>query len=202
MLTPLQAAAAAAVMMPRMPTPSAAPLVPPNPFHVPTASAHNPWAHSPPGQGFGAPPSLSPTGPMSPMSLNLNPLKPGSNPNLGAAGFMAAQAAELLGSPVAALGAVGAFGGPLMGFDSVHSSSSNNVVFGAASGLMGGGNAGGMLSPEDSYLAEAAQYAHDGLDVPGTAQVRTLVCTGALHLVFAAGSECCFRACSGLALAL
>lgn len=165
-LSPLssQAAAAAAVMMPRMATPTS-PLAQPNPFQAPTTTTHNPWAHSPPGQGFTMPQPLSPISPMA--------LHPGSNPDLGAAGLLAMGAqAELLGSPVAALGAAGAFGGPLMGFDSVHSSTSNNVVMsGSGFALVGGPSAGGMLSPENSYLAEAAQYAHDGLDVPGTAQV-------------------------------
>jgi hypothetical protein len=114
-------------------------------------------------------------------------LHPGSNPDLGAAGFLAMGAqGELLGSPVAALGAAGAFGGPLMGFDSVHSSSSNNVVMsGTGFGLMGGPTARGMLSPENSFLAEAAQYAHDGLDVPGTAQVSLMAC--------ASGSQAALR---------
>jgi hypothetical protein len=65
-----------------------------------------------------------------------------------------------------------------MGFDSVHSSSSsNNLVSGGPAGayalMAGPAAAGGLLSPESSYLADytAAQYAHDGLDIPGTAQV-------------------------------
>jgi hypothetical protein len=112
-------------------------------------------------------PPLSPTGHLSPMGLRLNP---GSNPDVGLLGLGAQ--ADLLGSPAAALGATGAFGGPLVGFDSVHSSTSTNVVSGTGYGLLGGAGGGGLLSPENSYLAEAAQYAHDGLDVPGTAQVR------------------------------
>lgn len=171
-------------MMPRMTNP-ASPLSqhsPPNPFQASPPTAHNPWAHSPPqdsGQGFAMGPPLSPR---SPLGLN-----PNSSPDLGAAGSLAMSTqAELLGSPVAALGAAGAFaGGPLMGFDSVHSSSSNNLVSGGAYALMGGPQAaaaaaaaGGLLSPESSYLAEytAAQYAHDGLDIPGTAQVSWTVC--------------------------
>lgn len=171
----LQAAAAAAVMMPRMGTP-VSPLAQRS-FQTSTATPHSPWAHSPPGQGFTMPPPLSP---MSPMALH-----PGSNPDLGAAGFLAMGAqGELLGSPVAALGAAGVFGGPLMGFDSVHSSSSNNIVMsGTGFGLMGGPTAGGMLSPENSFLAEAAQYAHDGLDVPGTAQVSLVACASGWTIV-------------------
>lgn len=124
---------------------------------------------------------------MSPTLAGLNPLSltPRSNPDLG--GFFGqGQAAELLGSPAAAAAAAaeGAFGGlgALMGgYDSVHSSSSANVVSGSGFAGLGGGVVGGvgvgiggnpLLSPENSsYLAEAAQYAHDGMDVPGTAQV-------------------------------
>lgn len=116
--------------------------------------------------------------PRSPLGLN-----PSSTPDLGAAGYLAMSTQpELLGSPVAALGGAGTFaGGPLMGFDSVHSSSSNNLVSGGAYAMGGpaaaaAAAAGGLLSPESSYLAEytAAQYAHDGLDIPGTAQVGVM----------------------------
>lgn len=171
-------------MMPRMTTPASllAQHSSPNPFQAPAPTAHNPWALSPPQgsvQGFAMAPPLSPRSP-----LGLNPT---FTPDLGAAGYLAMSTqAELLESPVAALGNAGAFAaGPLMGFDSVHSSSSNNLVSGGAYVLMGGpaaaaaAAAGGLLSPENSYLAEytAAQYAHDGLDIPGTAQVGVM-CAG------------------------
>ena len=100
-----------------------------------------------------------------------------TNPHLGPdmGGFMIpGSQADIMGSPVAALGAAGAFGGPLVGFDSVNSSSSsNNLVSGSGYAFPAAG--GGLLTPESSYLVEAAAYAHDGLDVPGTAQVGLLV---------------------------
>lgn len=171
----LQAAAAAGVMMQHFQPPAPAP----HPLQSLNVTA-NPWAHTPPGQDFGTAPPLSPTGPLSPMALNPLSLNPGHTPDMGSAFLAAGHQADLLGSPAAALGAAGAFGGALLGFDSVHSSSTTNVVSGTGFGLAG--SAAGMLSPEQSYLAEAAAYAHDGLDVPGTAQVGDLLAS-AIYLL-------------------
>lgn len=163
-----QATAAAAVMAHRF-TPPNMPPVSPQSFQ-PT-SPQNLRAVQPPGQGCGTPPLLNQPGPSTLNNLNLSP-RPTATFGTGLFGTFTAAQPDLLDSPAAAaiLSGAAGFPVPLLGLDSGHSSSSNNVVSGSGFALQTG-PAAPLLTASDAHLAEAAPYAHDGLDVPGTAQV-------------------------------